>query len=58
MADIREFPDVPGYVSIKQAAEMLGITDKRGYWIRKLGDTTGLKFQSVHRSTELQTQQE
>lgn len=31
MADINEFPDVPGYVSIKQAAEMLGITDKRIY---------------------------
>src|SRR5712691_7911144 len=31
MADIHEFPDIPGYVSIKQAAEMLGITDKRVY---------------------------
>lgn len=31
MADINDFPDVPGYVSIKQAAEMLGITDKRVY---------------------------
>src|SRR5215471_5721495 len=31
MADIKEFPDVPGYVSIKQAAQMLGITDKRVY---------------------------
>jgi excisionase family DNA binding protein len=31
MADINNFPDVPGYVSIKQAAEMLGITDKRVY---------------------------
>jgi excisionase family DNA binding protein len=29
MADIHEFPDIPGYVSIKQAAHMLGITDKR-----------------------------
>jgi excisionase family DNA binding protein len=31
MADIKDFPDVPGYVSIKQAAKMLGITDKRVY---------------------------
>lgn len=31
MADINDFPDVPGYVSIKQAAQMLGITDKRVY---------------------------
>ncbi len=31
MADINDFPDVPGYVSIKQAAAMLGITDKRVY---------------------------
>ena len=31
MADINDFPDVPGYVSIKHAANMLGITDKRVY---------------------------
>jgi excisionase family DNA binding protein len=31
MADINDFPDVPGYVSIKHAAKMLGITDKRVY---------------------------
>jgi excisionase family DNA binding protein len=37
MADIHEFPDVPGYVSIKQAAEMLGITDKRVYRYIDLG---------------------
>ena len=37
MADIKEFPDVPGYVSIKQAADMLGITDKRVYRYIDLG---------------------
>lgn len=37
MADIKEFPDVPGYVSIKQAAEILGITDKRVYRYIDLG---------------------
>ncbi len=37
MADIKEFPDVPGYVSIKQAADILGITDKRVYRYIDLG---------------------
>src|SRR5215813_13268971 len=31
MTDIKDFPDVPGYISIKQAAQLLGITDKRVY---------------------------
>ena len=47
MADIREFPDVPGYVSIKQAAEMLGITDKRVYRYIDLGRLTAFKSGGV-----------
>jgi excisionase family DNA binding protein len=31
MVDIKDFPEVPGYISIKQAAQLLGITDKRVY---------------------------
>lgn len=47
MADINEFPDVPGYVSIKQAAEMLGITDKRIYRYIDLGRLPAYKSGSV-----------
>lgn len=43
MADINEFLDVPGYVSIKQAAEMLGITDKRVYRYIDLGRLPAFK---------------
>jgi excisionase family DNA binding protein len=37
MADIHDFPNVPGYVSIKQAAQMLGISNKRVYRYIELG---------------------
>ena len=47
MADINEFPDVPGYVSIKQAAEMLGITDKRVYRYIDLGRLPAFKTGGV-----------
>ena len=47
MADIHEFPDVPGYVSIKQAAEMLGITDKRVYRYIDLGRLPAYKSGGV-----------
>ena len=47
MADINEFPDVPGYVSIKQAAEMLGITDKRIYRYIDLGRLPAYKSGGV-----------
>lgn len=47
MADINEFPDVPGYVSIKQAAEMLGITDKRVYRYIDLGRLPAYKSGGV-----------
>ena len=47
MADIHEFPDVPGYVSIKQAAEMLGITDKRVYRYIDLGRLPAYKTGGV-----------
>lgn len=47
MADINEFPDVPGYVSIKQAAEMLGITDKRIYRYIDLGRLPAYKAGGV-----------
>src|SRR5712692_3594357 len=43
MADINDFPDVPGYVSIKQAAEMLGITDKRVYRYIDIGRIPAFK---------------
>lgn len=47
MADINDFPDVPGYVSIKQAAEMLGITDKRVYRYIDLGRLPAFKTGGV-----------
>lgn len=47
MADINEFPDVPGYVSIKQAAQMLGITDKRVYRYIDLGRLPAYKSGGV-----------
>src|SRR5258707_13253927 len=47
MADIKDFPDVPGYVSIKQAAEMLGITDKRVYRYIDLGRLPAYKSGGV-----------
>src|SRR5260221_14784464 len=47
MADINEFPDVPGYVSIRQAAEMLGITDKRVYRYIDLGRLPAYKSGGV-----------
>jgi excisionase family DNA binding protein len=47
MADINDFPDVPGYVSIKQAAEMLGITDKRVYRYIDLGRLPAYKSGGV-----------
>jgi excisionase family DNA binding protein len=47
MADINEFPNVPGYVSIKQAAEMLGITDKRVYRYIDLGRLPAYKSGGV-----------
>jgi len=37
MADIKDFPAIPGYVSIKQAAQMLGISDKAVYRYIELG---------------------
>src|SRR5258708_10830639 len=47
MADIKDFPDVPGYVSIKQAAKMLGITDKRVYRYIDLGRLSAYKSGGV-----------
>lgn len=47
MADIHEFPDVPGYVSIKQAADMLGITDKRVYRYIDIGRLPAYKSGGV-----------
>src|SRR6266571_6204276 len=47
MADINEFPDVPGYLSIKQAAEILGITDKRVYRYIDLGRLPAYKSGGV-----------
>ncbi len=47
MADINDFPDIPGYVSIKQAAEMLGITDKRVYRYIDLGRLPAFKSGGV-----------
>src|SRR5258708_35722884 len=47
MADIKDFPDVPGYVSSKQAAEMLGITDKRVYRYIDLGRLPAYKSGGV-----------
>src|SRR5437764_13803742 len=47
MADIHEFPDIPGYVSIKQAAQMLGITDKRVYRYIDIGRLPAFKASGV-----------
>jgi len=47
MADIHEFPDLPGYVSIKQAAQMLGITDKRIYRYIEIGRLPAFKASGV-----------
>ena len=47
MADINEFPDIPGYMTIKQAAEMLGITDKRVYRYIDLGRLPAFKSGGV-----------
>ena len=47
MADINEFPDIPGYVSIKQAAQILGITDKRVYRYIDLGRLPAYKSGGV-----------
>jgi excisionase family DNA binding protein len=47
MADIHEFPDIPGYVSIKQAAHMLGITDKRVYRYIDIGRLPAYKASGV-----------
>ena len=47
MADIHEFPDIPGYVSIKQAALMLGITDKRVYRYIEIGRLPAYKASGV-----------
>ena len=47
MADINEFPDVPGFVSIKQAAEILGITDKRVYRYIDIGRLPAFKSGGV-----------
>jgi excisionase family DNA binding protein len=47
MADIHEFPDIPGYVSIKQAALMLGITDKRVYQYIEIGRLPAYKASGV-----------
>jgi excisionase family DNA binding protein len=47
MADIHEFPDIPGYVSIKQAAQILGITDKRVYRYIEIGRLPAFKASGV-----------
>jgi excisionase family DNA binding protein len=47
MADIHEFPDIPGYLSIKQAAQMLGITDKRVYRYIEIGRLPAFKASGV-----------
>ena len=47
MADIHEFPDIPGYVPIKQAALMLGITDKRVYRYIEIGRLPAYKASGV-----------
>src|SRR5260370_19560041 len=43
MADIHEFQNMPGYVSIKQAAQMLGITDKGVYRYIDIGGLPAYK---------------
>src|SRR5436853_2220404 len=57
MADINEFPSVPGYVSIKQAAEMLGITDKRVYRYIDLGRLPAYKSGGVFLLAEEEVRQ-
>jgi excisionase family DNA binding protein len=57
MADIHDFPDVPGYVSIKQAAEMLGITDKRVYRYIDLGRLPAYKSGGVFLLAEADVRQ-
>jgi excisionase family DNA binding protein len=47
MADIKDFPDVPGYISIKQAAQLLGITDKRVYRYIDIGRLPAYKSGGV-----------
>ena len=47
MADINDFPDVPGYISIKQAAQLLGITDKRVYRYIDIGRLPAYKSGGV-----------
>src|SRR5260221_10527467 len=47
MADIHEFPDIQGYVAIKQAAQMLGITDKRIYRYIEIGRLPAFKASGV-----------
>ena len=47
MAEINEIPDDPGYVTIKQAAQMLGITDKRVYRYIDLGRLPAYKSGGV-----------
>src|SRR5258707_13663274 len=47
MADIHEFPDIPGYVWINQAAQMLGITDKRIYRYIEIGRLPAFKARGV-----------
>jgi excisionase family DNA binding protein len=47
MTDIKDFPDVPGYISIKQAAKLLGITDKRVYRYIDIGRLPAYKSGGV-----------
>ncbi len=47
MANIKDFPDVPGYISIKQAAQLLGITDKRVYRYIDIGRLPAYKTGGV-----------
>src|SRR5260370_29941019 len=37
MKDVIDIPNLPGYVSIKEAAEMLGVSDKRVYQYVRAG---------------------
>ena len=37
MIESIDIPDLPGYVSIKEAAEMLGLSDKRVYQYVRAG---------------------
>src|SRR5579864_9358274 len=47
MANIKDFPNVPGYISIKQAAQLLGITDKRVYRYIDIGRLPAYKSGGV-----------